>query len=105
MHASFELMSKYNIDLMAVTKGAAGSTLVMDKKADHYKSDTKEVVDTLGAGDAFASILCIGYLQGWELGSINKTANEFAGEICKIRGALPEDDSLYEKYKKKMNDE
>ncbi len=105
MHASFELMSKYNIDLMAVTKGAAGSILVMDKKADHYKLDTKGVVDTLGAGDAFASILCIGYLQSWELSSINKMANEFASEICKIRGALPEDDFLYEKYKKKISDE
>ena len=66
---------KYNIDLMAVTKGAAGSTLISDKKADHYKLEAKEVFDTLGAGDAFASILCIGYLQNWELSSINNSAN------------------------------
>jgi len=105
MQASFDLMSKYNIDLMAITKGAAGSTLIRDKKADHYKLEAKEVVDTLGAGDAFASILCTGYLQGWELGLINKAANEFAGEICKIKGALPEDESLYKNFKKKISDE
>jgi len=100
LQTSFELMSKYNIDLLAVTKGSAGSTIIRDQKADHYKFETQEVVDTLGAGDAFASILCIGYMQGWELSAISKTANEFAGKICKIKGALPEDDSFYEDLKK-----
>ena len=103
--SSFELMKQFNMELLAVTKGAKGSTLVKNENVDHYKFDTKGVVDTLGAGDAFASILCIGYLQGWELSSINKMANEFASEICKIRGALPEDNFLYEKYKKKISDE
>ncbi len=100
MQASFELMSRYNIDMMAITKGAGGSILIRDQKTDYCKTETTAVVDTLGAGDAFASILCIGYLKAWELSVINKTANEFAGEICKIKGALPEDDSLYEEIKK-----
>jgi fructokinase len=100
MQTSFELMSKYNIDLMAITKGAGGATLIKDEKTDHYKLEAKEVTDTLGAGDAFASILCMGYLYNWALPLINKTANEFAAEICKIKGALPEDDSLYEEIKK-----
>jgi len=47
----------------------------------------------------------VGYLYNWELPLINKTANEFAGEICKIKGALPDDDSLYENLKKKISDE
>jgi len=105
MQTSFELMKKFNIDLMAITKGADGSTLIRNKKADHFQIEIKEVFDTLGAGDAFASILCIGYLQGWALSLINKTANEFAGEICKIEGALPGEDSIYENLKKKMVDE
>jgi fructokinase len=103
--SSFELMKQFNIELLAVTKGAEGSTLIKNENVDHFSIDSVEVVDTLGAGDAFASILCIGYLQGWGLSSINKMANEFASEICKIRGALPEDDFLYEKYKKKISDE
>ena len=105
IQTSFELMSKYNIDLMAITKGAGGATLIKDEKTDHYKLEAKEVADTLGAGDAFASILCVGYLYNWELPMINKTANEFAGEICKLKGALPDDDSLYENLKKKISDE
>jgi len=105
MQTSFELMGKYNIDLMAITKGAEGATLIMDEKPDHYKLEAKEVVDTLGAGDAFASILCVGYLYNWKLPFINKTANDFAGEICKIKGALPDDNSLYENLKNKISDE
>ncbi|MBT8381176.1 MAG: hypothetical protein KJO12_10115 [Ignavibacteria bacterium] len=105
MQTSFELMQKFNIDLLAVTKGAAGSTLIRDGKTDHHQLEVKKVTDTLGAGDAFASILCIGFLKGWELSLINNTANEFAGEICKIKGALPNDDSLYENLKKKISDE
>lgn len=100
MQTSIELMNKFNIDLMAITQGAAGSSLIWNNKADHYKLEAKEVVDTVGAGDAFASILCIGYLYKWELSLINKTANEFAGEICKIKGALPENNNIYLLFRK-----
>ena len=105
VQTSFELMSRYNIDMMAITKGAGGSILIRDQKADYCKTETTAVVDTLGAGDAFASILCIGYLKGWELSVINKTANEFAGKICKIKGALPEEDSIYKNFKMKIIDD
>ena len=105
MKTSYELINKYNIDLIALTKGADGATLIKDEKTDHYKVEAKKIVDTLGAGDAFASVLCVGYLYNWSLPLINKTANEFAGEICKIKGALPDDDSLYENLKKKISDE
>ena len=36
---------------------------------------------------------------------LGKIANKFAGEICKIKGALPEDDSLYDNLKTKMSNE
>ena len=105
VRTSLVLMSQYNIDLMAVTNGAAGSTLIRDGKTNHHQLEVKEVTDTLGAGDAFASILCVGYLKGWPLSLINKIANKFAGEICKIKGALPKDDSLYDNLKTKMSNE
>jgi len=105
VRTSLVLMSQYNIDLMAVTNGAAGSTLIRDGKTNHHQLEVKEVTDTLGAGDAFASILCVGYLKGWPLSLINKIANKFAGEICKIKGALPEEDSIYKNFKMKIIDD
>lgn len=102
---SKKLMKKYNIELLAVTKGEDGSTLFYKDEINDFKTSSSQVVDTLGAGDAFASVLCIGYLRGWKLSKTNKLANEFANEICKIEGALPETDDIYYKLKKKISND
>ena len=101
-NSSYELMKKFDIDLLAVTKGAEGAVLMKDKMTDDFKTDPEEVVDTVGAGDAFSAILCLGYLKNWNLSTINQLANEFAIEICKIKGALPEIDSVYKKFSYKI---
>lgn len=101
--ATSDLLKNFNIELLAITKGADGSTLFCENEVDDFKNFSGEVVDTLGAGDAFASMLCIGFLRGWKPGKINQLANEFAGEICKIKGALPQSDELYAGIKEKMN--
>ena len=101
-----DLMKEYNIELLAVTKGEDGSTLFYKNDISDYKTSLSQVVDTLGAGDAFAAMLCLGYLKGWELHKTNKLANEFANEICKIKGALPDTDDVYYELKRRTsNDE
>jgi fructokinase len=100
-----DLLKNFKIEMLAVTKGAKGSTLFYKDEVDNCGNLSVEVVDTLGAGDSFASILCIGYLRGWKLRKINRLANEFASEICKIEGALPKTDEVYLKIKEKMNSE
>ena len=103
LHTSSKLlMEKFSIELLAVTKGADGSVLFRGEETDEHKSEVQNVIDTVGAGDAFASIFCIGYLNNWDLKRINKLANEFAAEICLINGALPNDDKIYERYKKEI---
>ena len=99
---SKKLMEKFGIELLAVTKGTEGSSLFRGNERVIYKPEQSSVVDTVGAGDAFASILCIGYLKNWDLKRINKLANEFAAEICLINGALPKDDKIYERYKNEI---
>jgi fructokinase len=99
---SKNLMSKYQIEMLAVTKGTEGSSIFRGDEIDSYKPEQSGVVDTVGAGDAFASILCLGYLHNWELKKNNELANEFAGQICLINGALPKDDIIYEKYKREV---
>jgi fructokinase len=96
------LMKKFSIDLLAVTKGGDGSVLFRGEETNEHKSEVRDVIDTVGAGDAFASIFCVGYLNNWDLKRINKLANEFAAEICLINGALPKDDKVYERYKNEI---
>jgi fructokinase len=100
--ASKNLIDKFNIELLAITKGADGSVMFRDGKVDEQKPEPWKVVDTVGAGDAFAAITCIGYLKEWSLDKINKLANEFAGQICLINGALPKDDSVYDRFKNEI---
>jgi fructokinase len=102
LNGSKKLMEKFNIEMLAVTKGTEGSSLFRGEETDNNKPEQGSVVDTVGAGDAFASILCLGYLNNWELGKINKLANEFAGQICMINGALPKDDAIYDRYRREI---
>jgi len=97
--ASKNLIDKFGIELLAITKGAAGSIMLRDGEVSEHNSEPQRVIDTVGAGDAFAAITCVGYVDNWSLEKLNKLANEFAGQICLIDGAIPKDDSVYDRFK------
>ena len=48
-----------------------------------------EVVDTVGAGDAFSAVMVIGYLRDWSLNRISRAANGLGGFVCSKPGATP----------------
>jgi fructokinase len=99
-----KVMGKYSIDLLCITKGSEGAILFCGGEKNKYEINLnkEEVIDTVGAGDAYAAILCLGYLENWSLEKINKLASEFASEIVMINGALPDNDSVYDKIKKRI---
>lgn len=99
---AYELMEKFAINMITVTRGKDGSSIFENGKRFDYSNVDVKVVDTTGAGDAFSAILCIGYLQGQENTFINKLANEFASEICKFEGALPKNDRIYEEFREQL---
>ncbi len=94
-----QLITKFDLDLIGLTLGENGAELYTKNEKNYYKTEIVNVVDTLGAGDAFAAILCLGYLNNMPIAEINKLANDFAAEICMVNGALPGNDSVYLKYK------
>lgn len=93
---AFDLMEQFQISLLAVTRGKDGATLFENGKRNDFSPTDTDVLDTTGAGDAFSAVICIGFMQGWDLMQINKYANDFASEICKVDGALPKSDRIYE---------
>jgi fructokinase len=99
---AFELMDKFNINMIAVTRGKDGSSIFENGKRYDHSIDDVKVIDTTGAGDAFAAVLCVGYLYGLEIPYINKLANDFANEICQFEGALPKYDRIYESFREQM---
>jgi len=96
------LMKDYQIKAIAVTKGAEGSewfSIHLHNQIDSPKVDN--MVDTVGAGDAFAAAAAAGYLKHWSIEQTLNAASQFAARICSIKGALPKDDQLYEEFDKR----
>jgi fructokinase len=63
------------------------------------------VADTVGAGDAYAAILTLGYLKGWHPEKILEAASRFSAAICTIKGALPGSDGFYDPFRGMLKDD
>jgi fructokinase len=94
----------YGIRTVLVTRGAAGSVLVAGERASVRGGgtlDPAEIVDTVGAGDGFSAVACVGVLEGWSAEEILRRGNAFAADLCRIRGATTEDRALYELHRRR----
>ena len=94
------LIREYALNTVSLTKGALGSALFTQQGS--FSSDAAEtvnVVDSVGAGDAYAAMLAAGILRNWQPGEILHQASMFAARICEIKGALPDSPSFYEPFK------
>lgn len=99
---AFDLMEKFNLNMVAVTRGKDGASIFENGKRFNLSNVETKVVDTTGAGDAFSAMLCIGYLYGFEIPYINKLANDFAFDVCQFEGALPKNDRIYESFREQL---
>src|SRR4051812_30682021 len=61
---SEELLARFKLSLVAVTRGERGSLLVSSEGASEHAGFRVRVVDTIGAGDAFAATLAHCRLRG-----------------------------------------
>jgi fructokinase len=99
------IMERYGIELVALTRGDKGSK-IHDQQGSYSIGPVEGLVvaDTVGAGDAYASILAIGYLGGWHPERILPVASRFSAEICGVKGGLPDTDLFYDEYLKLIGD-
>jgi len=91
--------------LVILTRGENGAAWVTARGCLEGPSDRippVEVADTVGAGDAYAAMAAAGRLAGLPDRETMAMAQDFAGRICTIQGAIPEDDTLYQDYKKRL---
>jgi fructokinase len=94
------LLSRFALEKLLLTDGAMGAWLLDedDSQAAVIGTPLDEVVDTVGAGDAFASVFIVGLLQQWPSQFILERADEFARAVCGIRGAVPGEDLFYQPF-------
>ena len=84
-----ELSQKYDLHLIALTKGSAGSILFKEGNISKHEGYRINLEDTVGAGDAFVAALVTGLMRGYKLYDLHKKANRIASYICLKRGATP----------------
>lgn len=94
------LMRRYQLRGILITCGAKGAWWLEDasERVAVASYAVADVVDTVGAGDAFSAIFMLGLLHGWTIPTALQRAHQFAGEICRIRGAIPDRDAFYEPF-------
>ncbi len=85
-----ELIGRYALDLVILTRGPHGCLLAgsADEAVDLPGIPT-QVVDTIGAGDAFTASVAAGVLLGHPLDTVARHANRLAAYVCTRHGAMP----------------
>ncbi|VAX18198.1 Fructokinase, partial [hydrothermal vent metagenome] len=102
-----EMMSEYlrseaGLDILVVTLGEKGALLAApDRIINSNPAPVNKIVDTVGAGDAFCSVVILGVVYGWTLDVIMDRAITFASDVCQIRGATSSDTDFYQRRIKK----
>jgi len=94
------LQERFDLQAVFITRGGDGALartrageLVEVRPARHIK-----VVDTVGAGDAFASVLVLGLILEWDLLETLDRAQEFASSVVGLRGATLNDKRFYDPF-------
>ena len=84
------LVARYGLRLVILTKGAAGSMVITASETIPQAAGKADVVDTVGAGDAFTAAFVVAYLRGDTLAEAQRLASETAAYVCSCKGAMPE---------------
>jgi len=91
------LLQRHGLTWVIVTRGAQGA-FVLDNGGGCYETapaPATPVMDTVGAGDAFASICILGLLRCWTIPTILQRAQQFASLLVGRRGATIDDPAVY----------
>jgi fructokinase len=98
---ALRFLSRFVIERLHVTRGSRGAlSFSSEGECREVRPEGGvEVVDTVGAGDAFASVLILGQLMGWSLQETLTRAQELAAAIVGLRGATTTDRSFYKRFR------
>lgn len=84
-----ETAARFDLRAVSITRGAAGAALLADGHYAEAPAPGVEVVDTVGAGDAFAAALVDGLLGASPLDEVLARANALGALVASRPGAIP----------------
>jgi fructokinase len=88
------------LEWLVVTQGAAGALAISatGERLQVKPEQATQVVDTVGAGDAFSSVLLLGQVKGWAMAQTLQRAQQFASAVVGLRGATTPDREFYQAF-------
>ena len=94
-HGSLEEFCRNYSDLykwtgVCVTRGSLGCAVLMDGQFIEAPGYPVHVLDTVGAGDAFAAAFLHGLGKGWPTPAVADFANRVGALVASRRGAIPD---------------
>ena len=93
-------LAQHQLEVLVVTCGSRGA-LAINQAGEFIEvapAAGLAVVDTVGAGDAFAAVLLMGMQHGWPLQPTMERAQSFASALVTQRGATVQDLSFYRPF-------
>ncbi len=79
--------SIYGVETICVTRGSQGCSIFRNGALQPFAGFRVKVVDTVGAGDAFAAAFLHGYGLGWPIDAIASFANALGALVSSRAGA------------------
>jgi fructokinase len=98
--AAPEFIKEHNLDGLILTHGSEGAE-ILTANGEHASATPEagiDIVDTVGAGDAFASVILLGLASDWPLQLMLERAQSFASQIVGCRGATVSDPAFYRSF-------
>jgi len=84
-----KLRSNYNINIVILTKGTAGSYIFHENGISFLPTPKVSVADTVGAGDAFTAAFTAAIMRGESIEKAHQLAVGVAAFVCTQHGAMP----------------
>jgi fructokinase len=102
--AAHWLLQTYAPSQIVLTMGANGSKVITaDQAITSPPAHVEAIVDTVGAGDAYAAVFAAGCLKDLPLERTLAMAAGFAADICGLPGAVPADIGLYKHLRREIS--
>jgi fructokinase len=81
--------ARYGLRGVCVTRGSSGAALLLDGTYLEAPAPNVDVIDTVGAGDAFAAGLAMGLMEGWSVTETLAICNRLGSLVVGHSGAIP----------------
>ena len=95
-----DLQATCGLEQLIVTRGGQG-TLIRTAAGEFHSQvpeKAEQLVDTVGAGDAFSAVYIHGLRAGWPIDVTLRHAQKFASKIIGLRGATTTDSAFYQEF-------